>query len=431
MGSMDFNVLDYGATGNGKTLETAAIQAAIDACTEAGGRVLIPEGEYLSGTIRLKSNVELHLCHGARLVASTDLADYNPLDEYVQNQGVSAEGWAGHHLIICVEQENVAISGAGTIDGSSAAFFGESVINPTYYPWRRGCRKLTHKIRPGQLICFVESKNVTVRDVTLQNAPCWTCFLHGCEYVTVTGIKIFNPHDHLNTDGIDVDSCRHVTISDCTVRVGDDAIAIRGSARRLKNKDRVCEHVTVKRCVLSSNSSAVRVGVGTNAIRHIQVSDITVEAAGIGINFFPEWADTSHTPIYDVSFRGITATNVGRMIELNVNHGTPVERVQISDMRAEAMSALRLHCSSPDAARSIRLQNVEISAIQDVCTDISDLPEHRCAYFVRCSGIEDLSFENCRFRVATDLLPQWRDTVSITNCTTERTDYTVVPESPI
>ena len=90
-------------------------------------------------------------------------------------------------------------------------------------------------MRPGQLICFVESKEVYVQGITIRNAPCWGVFVHGCEYVRITGIQVFNHKTALNTDGIDIDCSRYVTISDCNIETGDDAITFRTYANKLKN----------------------------------------------------------------------------------------------------------------------------------------------------------------------------------------------------
>lgn len=416
---MDYNILDFGAKSGTETLSTNAIQATIDACALTGGRVIIPAGEYLTGTLRLRSHVELHISHGARLVASTDLADYNAIDEFEQNQRVSSEGWGGYHLIMCVEQEDVAITGTGVIDGRGEFFFNSPTVNPVIYPWRRGAAEQKPLVRPGQLVCFVESRDIVIKDITIKNSPSWTCLLHGCENVNVRGIKILNPYYHYNTDGLDIDTCRSVCVSDCIIDAGDDAIAIRGASSKLKNKGGACEHVVITNCTLSSNSSAIRIGVGTSPIRHVRVSNITIRYAGVGINFFPEWAQTSHTPISDVHFTGVSATDVGRMIELNVNNGTPISCVTVSDVVAEAMSAARIRCTSPGAVRGLKLSGLHITAIKDIDAPASDAPEHRGSEFFLCEGIDDLCIRDCALRIDETLLTQWSAPSAIRGCTGE------------
>jgi polygalacturonase len=163
--------------------------------------------------------------------------DYNSIDAYEQNFSVLSEQWVGKHLILAIECKNVALTGTGTIDGSADAFMGDLEFK-SVHTWRKGIRfaKDKEKLRPGQLICFVECERVLVENITLTNYPCWGCFLHGSEYVTVRGVKVFNPDTYANTDGIDIDSCRFVTVSDCNIHTGDDGITVRGATKRLKKK---------------------------------------------------------------------------------------------------------------------------------------------------------------------------------------------------
>lgn len=118
-----YNILNYGAIADGRTLCTAAIQAAIDDCNKnGGGRVVIPSGEFYSGSFFLRDNVELHLEHGALLIASADMEDYNADDAYEQNYGFAPEEWRAKHLIMAVECDNVAITGSGKINGNGDSF---------------------------------------------------------------------------------------------------------------------------------------------------------------------------------------------------------------------------------------------------------------------------------------------------------------------
>ena len=422
---MEYNILSYGAVGDGVTMNTAFIQAAVDACALTGGRVIIPDGDFLTGSIRLYSNVELHLCHSARLVASNDLKDFNPIDAFKQNMPEHSEGWGGYHLIYCADAQNVAITGTGKIDGNSKIFFGEPCPHNAKYSWRRGISRLTHTMRPGQMLCFAECKNVVVRDVTIMNSPCWTCHIHGCEDVTITGVKIFNVYHNLQTDGIDIDTSRRVTVSDCIVNVGDDCITLRGDSKRLSQEHQACEFVTITNCILSANSSAFRIGVGVSPIRHIRVSNIVIEAAGVGINFYPEWANTSHTPIEDVHFSNISATNVGRMIQLNVNNGTPVKNISISNVTAEAMSAARLWCKNERTVENIRLSNVDITAIKDIDAPTKDEPDYRGSEFFSAIGIDDLNLESCRFFAKKQYADEWKSALSITDSTGEYNGFKI------
>ena len=240
---MNTNILYFAAIGDGKTLNTIAIQNAIDDCAASGGgRVTIPTGIYKSGTIWLRSNVELHLEMGAELLASDNLDDYNDLDAYEQNTRVVAdEGCVGKHLIIAYEIENSAITGLGRINGNCHAFvdpfYGETIL--ANWGWKRGIAVLKdeEKMRLGQLINFVECKNIKVQNITIVDSPCWSLLFHGCKFVQVNSIRVNNPAWMLNSDGIDIDASRYVTVSDCIILTGDDAITLRA-----------CEHIVKTNC---------------------------------------------------------------------------------------------------------------------------------------------------------------------------------------
>jgi len=315
-----YNIIDFGAVADGKTLVTEAIQKAIDECNKnGGGRVVIPTGNFYTGSIFLKDNVELHLEHGAVLTASANIDDYNADDAYQQNYGYAPEEWRAKHLIMAIECKNVAITGTGTIDGNGDSYRAEPTLSPenSGYGWRFGTAhvKDIEIMRPGQLICFVESSEIVVDGLTIRNAPCWSVFLHGCEFVRVSRLNIFNGKTALNTDGIDIDCCRFVTVSDCNIETGDDAITFRCASQRLKIP-KVCEYITVTNCNLAVSASAFRVGVGFGRIRHVRVSNITVLRAGSGIHFMTSYCGHGEAFIEDVNFSGVSMYDTGWPIRI-------------------------------------------------------------------------------------------------------------------
>lgn len=391
------NVLDFGAIVDGEVLCTVALQKAIDVCAASGGgRVLIPAGKYKIGTIWLRSHVELHLEPGAELIASENMDDYNALDAYEQNFNVISEGWVGKHLIIAHEIEDCAITGFGAVNGNLHAFV-DRVDTPAdkVYGWCHGVSKLkdAEKMRPGQLICFIECKNVRVQDITIKDSPCWSCFLHGCEYVQIRGIKILNPIWMLNSDGIDIDSSRYVNVSDCIIETGDDAITLRADEKRLKNKDLHCEYVTVTNCVLKTGICAFRIGVGTGVIRHARIHGIVIRGALNIVQLCTAYGEKGKADIEDVHFLDISAEHTDRLLQAFARNGAYIKSVSLENIRTTA-TVQSVAEVLEGSIRDITLRNVDV-----FYTDKStDLVESQLAFrgnhLLNLHGAEDVTMEN-------------------------------------
>ena len=146
--------------------------------------------------------------------------------------------------------------------------------------------------RPGQMVYLCECENVRISEVELNNAPYWTLFLHGCERVTIHGVRIWNDYKTHNGDGIDIDCCRYVTVSDCIIHSGDDCITFRGDDRKLKRK-KPCEYITVTNCIVESRCNAFRVGVGTGLIRNCTVSNVIISDGSAGIHVCSRYSSDS------------------------------------------------------------------------------------------------------------------------------------------
>ena len=344
----EYDVRTFGAAGDGHTKDTAAIQKALDACAKTGGRVTVPAGKYLTGSIYLGDNTELHLREGAEILGSPDLDDYNADDAYPQNFCSPREGWSGKHLILAIERHNVSITGRGTIDGNGRAFFETEPYRYCKICWRDGycqVRGPREKMgRPGQEIVFVECAGVTVRDVTFRDMSCWSCLFHGCEDVTVGGVTVRNGLRNMNTDGFDVDSCRNVRIGDCDITTGDDAIAIRGVPTYLKDKTKVCENIRVSNIVCRVSADGVRVGVGNGIIRNVHVSDMTIERAGRGLHVQccyvkkkKNKVNVKGVDISNVTFERIKVRNAAEAVL--VGAGYPGSRAKLANIRFDRIDA--------------------------------------------------------------------------------------------
>lgn len=244
-----FDVRDYGAVGDGRTLDTEAIQTAIDACGSAGGgEVYFHGGRFLSGTIYLDSNVTLHIEAGAVLLGSPNLKDY-PVT--VPQYRSYTDNYTDKSLIYAEGKENIAIIGHGAIDGQGASFKGP------------------YKMRP-YLIRVVRCKNVVVKDITLRNSAMWMQHYLACDRVAIRGISVYN-HCNKNNDMIDIDGCHDVTISDCIGDTDDDALTLKSTSGR------ACENVTINNCLLSSHCNALKMGTESNGgFRNITIANCVI-----------------------------------------------------------------------------------------------------------------------------------------------------------
>jgi polygalacturonase len=256
-----FDVRKYGATGDARTLDTPAINSAIDACHASGGGIAyVPPGAYLCGTVVLKSNVTLYLEAGATLLGSTNLADYSP------QPGPPLRGDANQkHLIFAHNAENVGLAGPGRIDGQGRAFWVPSgrVAPPAEDHWKDVATydwKPTD--RPSPMLEFAECRNLRIEDVQIANASGWTLRPINCDDVFIRGISIRNPIIGPNTDGIDATGCRNVFISDCSIETGDDCICLK-SENPYGRDVRVSKNIVITNCVLTCCCNGLKFGTAT------------------------------------------------------------------------------------------------------------------------------------------------------------------------
>ncbi len=413
---MTYDITAFGAVGNGITLNTSAIQSAIDACSDAGGgRVNVPAGIFKTGTLWLRSNIELHLEHGATLLASDNLDDYNGDDAYAQNFGYpELEQWHAKHLIIALETTNTSITGFGTVDGNCYAFVDDDFENMPTYGWRYGKTKIKDMsvLRPGPLVVFVECTHVDIRDFTIRNAPCWSLLIHGCEYVSVRGYKALNPRNMLNSDGLDIDTCRYVTVSDCIIDTGDDAIAIRCCEHHLKNKNIHCEYITVTNCVFRTGICAFRLGVGFGTIRHVQISNISVERSCMLVQFCTAYLENGCAHISDINISNICATETDRFIQLFTKNGATVKNVTLENISAECCAMSYIECED-GAVENITLKDIDIT-LTDRKTELTEAEfKKRGAHLFKLRGAAEVRLDNVKIRGS---LYGCDEPISITDC---------------
>jgi polygalacturonase len=249
-------VKDFGAKGDGISLDTKAIQSAINKCAEEGGTVFFSPGKYLTGSLELKSNVDIYLTNGARILGSTNLKDYVERQPELRSYN---DAFLKYSLFYAEKVKNISIRGEGIIDGQGSSFKVTTKVKPDRY-----------KNRPF-IIRFVECENINIENITLQNSAMWMQQYLACTDLVIRGIKVFN-HANQNNDMMDIDGCKNVIISDCFGDTDDDAIVLKSTSPR------ITENVVINNCVVSSHCNAIKMGTeSTGGFRNIAISNIVVK----------------------------------------------------------------------------------------------------------------------------------------------------------
>ena len=298
---MIYNVLDFGAIGDGFHNDTSCIQAAIDACFEAGGgRVLLSKDHiYRSGTIFLKSNVDFHVEEGATLRASDTINDFDAFSNHTTTQEITVptyenceyEGCPTLFFLYAKDATNVTISGKGIIDGNEEIFYGEVTdwhIDGSFYP-------------RVPLMFLEHIDGLHIKDITLCKSAFWTIHPIGCTNVNISNVFINNNLKLANCDGIDPDHCKNVKITNCRIISADDCIVFKNT--HFGRMYGSCENITVDNCQLISTSAAIKFGTESEDIfRNINISNCTISNSNRGISL--QLRDNG--TIEDVHFKNIS-----------------------------------------------------------------------------------------------------------------------------
>jgi hypothetical protein len=300
--SADYAITEFGAIEN--ELATKAIQQAVDACFLAGGgTVIIPRGTFITGTVVLKSNVNIYLEPGSLLLGSNNLKDY-------------LSTFRTHGIFFCENAENVSITGKGTIDARGTQFF-DATKNHVYKEFEKQRTRQKENYmpegefftdgpigklpKPGMTIAFFHCTRVILKDFLLKDTPSWAVRLAYCENVLVHGITIRNNLLVPNSDGVHCTTSRNVRMSDCDISAGDDAFIVTGFSKdeekpgytteeqekyTFGNKSPYAENINVSNCQLQSRSSGIRIGYGQHPIRRCTFSNIIIHGSNRGIGIF-------------------------------------------------------------------------------------------------------------------------------------------------
>lgn len=316
----DYVVTAFGAVADGNTDARPAFIRAISQCNaEGGGRVVVPAGRYqMNGPIHLKSNVNLHLSEGASIKFSSNPADYLPV---VLTRWEGTECFNYSPLVYAYQATNVAITGAGTIDGNGKACFAAweqrqaadvkliRTQNETGVPVSERIFGEGHYLRPGFVQLF-GCKNVLVEDITLLDSPFWVTHLVGCKNATVRRINV-NSHTG-NSDGVDPESSVDVLIEDCVFDTEDDSVAIKsGRDHDAWRLGQASENIIVRRCKIKTNKSGLCIGSEmAGGARNIFWEDCVIEDCINGL-YFKANADRGGR-VEDVWVRNIKIGHAGK-----------------------------------------------------------------------------------------------------------------------
>jgi polygalacturonase len=248
-----YNIEDFGALADGTTVNTVSIQNAVDAANKAGGgTVKVPTGTFVTGTIILKDNVCIDLEHGATVLGSTDIVDY-PQVEMPEYKFQKALG-PMCALFYAEKVNNIALTGAGTIDGRGDSF-------PT--------KGTDLEMRPRN-IQFISCNRIKVSGLTLRNSGMWMQHYNNCEDVLVENLNVYN-HANANNDMIDIDSCRRVIVNNIIGDTDDDGITIKTTGPA------PCKDVAITNCVIHAHCNAIKIGTETTGhFENITLSNITI-----------------------------------------------------------------------------------------------------------------------------------------------------------
>ena len=384
-----YNIVKFGAIGNGIHLNTKEINQAIIECNKnGGGTILIPKGKFLTGTITLLSNVNIKLESGAEIIGSKKISDYMIMPDGYYYSGINYAGiFFGNNI------ENISISGNGKIDGNGSFFMNFE----KRFRWSKNESKLTrqgdtymsnqniedgpvdYEERPGHLFTISNSRNIEINELYLKDSPKWTIRIGGSENINIHRIVIDNNLFIPNNDGIHITSSRNVVISKCDVIAGDDAIIVTGFSSgdknidyKFGNKSKISENIKINDCKLKSRSSAIRVGYGENAIKNVVFKNIIIESSNRGIGVFSR----NNSLIENIIFKNIKInTRIhsggwwgrGEPIHIssikNTNEGIAgkINKIYFLNITANSGSGILIYAEKNDLIKNLKFQNINLT----------------------------------------------------------------------
>ncbi len=333
----DFLVTEYGAIPDGKTLSTQAIQKAIDAAFKNnGGRVVFPKGKFLSGSIELKSHVELFFDEGAVLLGSINPKDYYKMNFEGRPTSPKKDDNSQMALILARKANNIKLSGKGTIDGQGlklalaidSLHHAGIAVDPNYNKRRH---RPSETMRP-KLFRFSECHAILVKDLKVGGASSWGLSFELCSNLIIDGLTIVN-RSYWNNDGMDITDCKNVKVVNCDVNSADDGICLKSYYPESFN-----DSIYIANCTIRSSASAIKFGTASyGGFKNVTINDIHVYdtfRSAIAIE------SVDGATIENINVSNITAVNTGNAFFIRLGHRdgeTPgtVKNINISNMKVQ------------------------------------------------------------------------------------------------
>jgi len=317
-----YNILEFGAKGDGATLATNEIQKALDACSASGGgEVVVPPGVFLTAGLVIKDNTTLRLDHGATLLASKNREDYK----------------GRQNLIYAKNAKNIAVVGPGIIDGQASGNWKKLPSFPEEKEHRRTFGWVPHHYFKNQeravggLILMEGSSSIVIDGVTLKNSGGWTLHLLGCDGARIENVKIRNPLDGPTLDGIDLQASQNVVVNNCDIFTSDDAICLKN---RHPKYPQAVRNVTITNCILTTICNGFKIGTETHGdFENINVRNLIIQGASPEDPLAVEAAKTIDPNHYGDALAPLSGIAIESVDGANIR-GVTVENVLMKDVRA-------------------------------------------------------------------------------------------------
>lgn len=362
--SQTYNIKDFGAKGDGVTLNTISIQRAINKCSRSGGIVVIPEGIFVSGTLLLKSNVTINIQKGGVLKGSPLFGDYpNNIVHYKNAFTHSADGKPNTNkaLLFAEGAQNIALIGDGTIDGSGDSPEFNLGNDDTPASRKRPCA-----------ILIIDSKNIRLDGLRLTNPAYWLQNYLGCDHLELKNLTIFN-QSNFNQDGIDIDAS-NVVVENCKLDVDDDGICFKSHDRNRPVKD-----VVVRNCTIASNCNAIKFGTASlGGLQNVKISDCVIKHASVDrIRHWQQKLKGIGKPITVISGIALEAVDGGIIDHIAISD------IRMTDVQTPVFIVLgnRQRAMDTDRARASKISNILIENVtaesqSKMASSITAFPSH-------------------------------------------------------